>query len=108
MVDLLRMFRRRPPARGRQGFARSGDRDITSLSDRMGDMFKSVIGEPAAPSPSAAQRDTRQVPQPQKAPQPQPVPQPQAPRDEWAQYNDVPLVLAPDAPTSFERPAPPI
>lgn len=74
----------------------------------MGDMFKSVVGEPAAPSPPAAQRDAPQMarPVPQRAPPPQP--QPQATRDEWAQYNDVPLVLAPDAPTSFERPAPPV
>ncbi len=44
MVDFLRIFRRRGPVRGRQGFARSRQ-DITSLGDRMTDIFKSVAGE---------------------------------------------------------------
>lgn len=49
MVDLLRIFRRRGPARGRQGFARSQQdglrQDITSLAARMGDIFKPAAGE---------------------------------------------------------------
>ena len=44
MVDFLRIFRRRGPVRGRQGFARSRQ-DITSLGDRMTDIFKTVAGE---------------------------------------------------------------
>jgi lipopolysaccharide export system ATP-binding protein len=49
MVDFLRIFRRKGPARGRQGFARSRQdalrQDITSFATRMGDMFKATIGE---------------------------------------------------------------
>jgi len=49
MVDFLRIFRRKGPGRGRQGFARSRQdalrQDITSFAARMGDMFKSTIGE---------------------------------------------------------------
>ena len=49
MVDLLRIFRRRGPARGRQGFARSQQdglrQDITSLAARMGDIFRPAAGE---------------------------------------------------------------
>lgn len=44
MVDFLRIFRRRGPVRGRQGFARSR-KDITSFGDRMTDIFKSVTRE---------------------------------------------------------------
>ncbi|MBN8980456.1 MAG: LPS export ABC transporter ATP-binding protein [Rhizobiales bacterium] len=48
MVDFLRIFRRRGPARGRQGFARSRQ-DITSLGSslgtRMTDIFKTVTRE---------------------------------------------------------------
>ncbi|MBI3701341.1 MAG: LPS export ABC transporter ATP-binding protein [Afipia sp.] len=44
MVDLLRIFRRRGPVRGRQGFARSR-KDITSFGDRMTDIFKTVTRE---------------------------------------------------------------
>jgi lipopolysaccharide export system ATP-binding protein len=110
MVDLLRMFRRRSPARGRQGFARSTPGDITSLGDRMGDIFRNVVGEPAvtARPPSPQAQPAREASPVKRPVTPPPVPQPQASRDEWAQYHDVPLVLAPDAPTSFERSAPPI
>ncbi|MGL4260892.1 MAG: LPS export ABC transporter ATP-binding protein, partial [Afipia sp.] len=49
MVDLLRIFRRRGPARGRQGFARAQQdglrQDITSLAARMGDIFRPAAGE---------------------------------------------------------------
>jgi lipopolysaccharide export system ATP-binding protein len=58
MVDLLRIFRRRGPVRGRQGFARSREdglpKDITSLAARMGDIFKPAAGEkPLAAGQSA-------------------------------------------------------
>ena len=53
MVDFLRIFRRRGPVRGRQGFARSRQ-DITSLGDRMTDIFKSVAGEKPPISREAA------------------------------------------------------
>jgi len=61
MVDFLRIFRRRGPVRGRQGFARSRSdeprRDITALGGRMGDLFKSVVGEkPLTPRDAAPAR----------------------------------------------------
>ena len=62
MVDFLRIFRRRGPVRGRQGFARTRQ-DITSLGERMGDMFKTAAAEkpPISREPSrdfpAAKRD---------------------------------------------------
>ena len=64
MVDLLRIFRRRGPVRGRQGFARSrqdgAPKDITSLAARMGDIFRPAAGEkPLAVAQSApAKRET--------------------------------------------------
>ena len=42
MVDLLSMFRRRPPKRGPAGFARSRE-DITALGDSIGDMLSSPV-----------------------------------------------------------------
>ncbi len=66
MVDLLRIFRRRGPGRGRQGFARSGQdasrqdtlrQDITSLAARMGDIFKPAAGE----KPLAARETPRET-----------------------------------------------
>jgi lipopolysaccharide export system ATP-binding protein len=61
MVDFLRIFRRKGPGRGRQGFARSrqdGLRgDITSLAARMGDIFRPAAGEKPLPAP----RDTAPV-----------------------------------------------
>jgi lipopolysaccharide export system ATP-binding protein len=41
MVDLLRMFRRNVPARGSQAFGRA--KDITSLGDRMSDLFRNPL-----------------------------------------------------------------
>ncbi|MDB5656056.1 MAG: export transporter ATP-binding protein, partial [Tardiphaga sp.] len=38
MVDVLGMFRRRPPKRGPKGFARS-EPDITALSEDVGDLL---------------------------------------------------------------------
>jgi lipopolysaccharide export system ATP-binding protein len=95
MVDFLRMFRRKAP-RGKQGFGRSRA-DITSLGDRMGDIFKSVRGESAAPREAvrevpiphreAASREIR----PQRPSSPAPLPD-----------------LAPVEPFAFDRSVPPI
>ncbi len=53
MVDLLGIFRRRGPVRGRQGFARAraeGARaDITALGSPIGDLAASTIGEQPVP-----------------------------------------------------------
>lgn len=57
------MFRSRSrgPAPGRQGFARSRQ-DVTSLGERMGDVFRSVVGEkPAAPAQRQPSRDSAPV-----------------------------------------------
>ncbi|HEY0219689.1 MAG TPA: LPS export ABC transporter ATP-binding protein [Afipia sp.] len=85
MVDLLRMFRRKTPARGRQGFARSRG-DIASLGDRMGDIFRSVRGEappsegvresPMASREPATREQSSREGRPQRASAPQPVPPP--------------------------------
>jgi len=106
MVDFLRMFRRRPVAPGRQGFGRAVSRDITKLGDRVGDMFKSVVGEKPPSRPLQPQSQPR--PQQRIAPQPQPT----ASQDQWAQqyneydgYDDVPLILATDSPAAYARPA---
>ena len=89
MVDLLRMFRRRAPSRGKQGFARSGG-DITSFSARMGDMFKSAKGEvPVQPQP--ASRQPFQLTEQQQ---------------QWASYSEMAVMLADDGATSFERSSP--
>src|SRR5579864_4336232 len=55
MVDLLGMFRRRPPKRKSPGFARSRE-DITALGDRLGGMLTSPVRDApplarTAPSP---------------------------------------------------------
>jgi len=94
MVDLLRMFRRRAPSRGKQGFGRvSGD--ITSFSTRMGDMFKSVKGEaaPAKPQPQPASRQPFQLTEQQ---------------EQWASYSEMAVMLTEEDVTSFERATPPI
>lgn len=53
--------RSRGPAPGRQGFARSRQ-DITSLGERMGDIFRSVVGEkPSASTPRQPARDSAPV-----------------------------------------------
>ncbi|MDZ4365866.1 MAG: LPS export ABC transporter ATP-binding protein [Afipia sp.] len=61
MVDFLRIFRRRGPGRGRQGFARSRQddlrQDITALAARMGDIFKPAAGE----KPLAAREASRET-----------------------------------------------
>ena len=72
MVDFLRMFRRKAPGRGRQGFARSRA-DITSLGDRMGDIFKNVRGESAP----VTREPVREIPVPNREPRPVRLPQPQ-------------------------------
>ena len=86
MADFLRMFRRRMSARGRQGFARSRP-DITSLTERMGDIFRNVVGTASAP------------PEP---PREVPVPIPQ--RDGQRSLDHGALAEA----TAFEREAPPV
>ena len=91
MVNLLRMFRRRAPSRGKQGFGRAGG-DITSFSARMGDMFKSGKGEaPAQPQP--ASRQPFQLTEQQQ---------------QWASYSEMAVVLTEDDAASFERTSPPI
>ncbi|MBY0381491.1 MAG: LPS export ABC transporter ATP-binding protein [Xanthobacteraceae bacterium] len=103
MVDLLRMFRRHPVAPGKQGFGRAVSRDITSLGDRMGDMFKSVVGQ--KPQSRPLQQPQAQPKPQQRAPQPQPAPA----SDQWSQYggyDDVPLMLADEPPAAYARPAP--
>src|SRR3981081_890668 len=73
MVDLLGMFRRRPPKRGPQGFARSHP-DITALGDNIGELLTSTIRD-APPLSREAPRDVPQVPAPKKT-----APQPERPR----------------------------
>ncbi len=104
MVDLLQIFRRKMPVRGRQGFARSRT-DITSLGDRMGDIFRSVRGEDASsengressvparelPPRESSGRESR--PQRPVSPPPTPPPLPE---------------LAPVQPFAFDHSAPPI
>lgn len=90
MVDLLRIFRRRGPARGRQGFARSQQdglrQDITSLAARMGDIFKPAAGEKPLTSRESAPVRREAVAA--------------IPRD--------PPALAPHEPSAFTHDAPPI
>jgi len=63
MVDFLRIFRRKGPGRGRQGFARSRQEslrdDITSLAARMGDIFRPAAGEKPLPAPREAATPVR-------------------------------------------------
>ena len=42
MVDIFSVFRKRPPKRGPQGFARS-HADITALGDSIGDTMGKVL-----------------------------------------------------------------
>lgn len=90
MVDLLRIFRRRGPARGRQGFARSQQdglrQDITSLAARMGDIFKPAAGE--KPLTSRENAPVR--------------------REAVAAIPRDPPALAPHEPSAFTHDAPPI
>ena len=94
MVDLLRMFRRRAPSRGKQGFGRAGG-DITSFGTRMGDMLKSVKGEavPAKSQPQAASRQPFQLIEQQ---------------EQWASYSEMAVMLTEEDVTSFEHTSPPI
>ncbi|CAM5515061.1 Lipopolysaccharide export system ATP-binding protein LptB OS=Afipia felis OX=1035 GN=lptB_1 PE=3 SV=1 [Afipia felis] len=96
MVDLLRMFRRRVPSRGKQGFGRATG-DITSFSARMGSMFKSAKGESSMATVPA---------QPQPAPR-QPF-QLTEQQEQWASYSEMAVMLAEEEVTAFERAAPPI
>ena len=99
MVDLLRIFRRRGPARGRQGFARSQQgglrKDITSLASRMGDIFRPVAGEKplsardAARESAPARRDAAPATAPRE-PAPQPVSH--TPRDPSAFVHSAPPI----------------
>ncbi len=95
MVDLLRIFRRRGPARGRQGFARSrreGMRqDITSLVARMGDIFKPTAGEKPLPSREASRETTPARRETVAAAIPR-DPAPLAPRDSSAFTHDAPPI----------------
>jgi len=65
MVDIFNVFRKRPPKRGPQGFARSRA-DITALGDSIGDM----LSNPVRDAPPIARETPRDVP---------PVPQPRPP-----------------------------
>ncbi len=70
MVDFLRIFRRRTPARGRQGFARSSA-DITSLGERMGDIFNTIRGVPSSREPmrdAPVRREAQPLPEYEGAP----------------------------------------
>lgn len=95
MVDFLRIFRRKGPARGRQGFARSRQdalrQDITSFASRMGDMFKSTIGDkqPVAREASRENVSARREPA-------------------LATASREPPPLAPNDPSAFTHDAPPI
>lgn len=95
MVDLLRIFRRRGPARGRQGFARSQQdglrQDITSLAARMGDIFKPAAGEKPL-TPREAPRESAPVKR-------EPV---------AAQASRAAPALAPQDSSAFTHNAPPI
>ena len=94
MVDFLRMFRRRGPAPGRQGFARSRPdepRDITSLSERMGDLFKSVIGEKPLGTSTTA-REPAPAPREAVVAVAAPRDPPLAPRDASAFTHDAPPI----------------
>ncbi|MBN8973182.1 MAG: LPS export ABC transporter ATP-binding protein [Rhizobiales bacterium] len=70
MVDLRDMFRRKPPQRGQQGFARARA-DITALDNGAGAMLE----QPVRDAPPVARRAAAPQVQPQ-ARQPQPQPQP--------------------------------
>ena len=95
MVDFLRIFRRKGPARGRQGFARARQdalrQDITSFASRMGDMFKSTIGDkqPVAREASRENVSARREPA-------------------LATASREPPPLAPNDPSAFTHDAPPI
>jgi len=99
MVDILRMFRRRAPSRGKQSFgrAKSDKGDITSFGGRMGDMFKGAKGDSAPPS----------APQPSQ-PAPQQPFQLTEQQEQWASYSEMAVMLTEDDVSAFDRAAPPI
>ena len=101
MVDFLRIFRRRTPVRGRQGFARS-PADITSLGERMGDIFNTIRGVPAV----------RDAPVPREAAPPRAAqsdyPEYEGAVTDPAPYDSATYGAAAYDPASFERHAPPI
>ena len=101
------MFRRRGPAPGRQGFARSRpdeQRDITSLTERMGDMFKSVIGD--KPLGANTSRESAPVPREAAVAVAAPRDPPLAPRDSSAFALDAPPIPR-AAPRADVQSAPP-
>jgi lipopolysaccharide export system ATP-binding protein len=80
MVDIFSVFRKRPPKRGPQGFARSQP-DITALGDSIGEMLTGPVRD-APPIARAAPRDV-----PTASPQARPAaarPPQQAPRQRAA------------------------
>lgn len=95
MVDLLRIFRRRGPGRGRQGFARSQQdglrQDITALAARMGDIFKPAAGEKPLTAREAS-RDTTPVRREAVAAAIPREPSPLAPQDSSAFTHDAPPI----------------
>lgn len=97
MLEFLRIFRRRGPVRGRQGFARSRQ-DITSLGERMGDMFKAVTGEKPLLPRLPAREPARESSPPKRD-----MALAAAPRD---QQSSAPL--SPREPSAFALDAPPI
>ena len=76
MVDIFSVFRKRPPKRGPQGFARSRD-DITALGDSIGGMLTSPVRD----APPIARDAPRDVPPPRT---PGPAPQQERPRQRAA------------------------
>ncbi|MDO8980823.1 MAG: LPS export ABC transporter ATP-binding protein [Afipia sp.] len=95
MVDLLRIFRRRGPGRGRQGFARSRRddlrQDITALAARMGDIFKPSAGEKPLAAREAS-RDNAPVRRETVAAAIPREPSPLAPQDSSAFTHDAPPI----------------
>lgn len=57
MFDFLRMFRRRGPQRGPQGFARPQRNDITAITERVGDLIKSPFRSSQPVAREAVRRD---------------------------------------------------
>ena len=81
MVDIFNVFRKRPPKRGPQGFARS-QADITALGDSIGDMLSSPVRD----APPIARETLRDVPPvaPQARPPARPAQEAPAPRQRAA------------------------
>src|SRR3954454_4240712 len=61
MVDIFNVFRKRPPKRGPQGFARR-QADITALGDTIGDLLTNPVRD-APPIARGTPRDVPPVPQ---------------------------------------------